>query len=91
MNHVDMLAEAAKLVRPRGVVYGDIRETHERIAKIATLLTGVDLTAHNILMIMVAVKLSRIARSPGHVDSYLDGINYLSFAGEIATDAVGER
>ena len=40
--------------------------------------------------IMVAVKLNRIARTPDHVDSYLDALNYLSFAGELATDAVGE-
>jgi hypothetical protein len=90
MKHSDMMNEAAKLVTPRGNIYGDIRENHEQIAKIATQLTGVELDAHNILMIMVAVKLSRIARTPDHVDSYLDALNYLSFAGELATDAVGE-
>ena len=70
MKHVELMAEAAKLVQPRGAVYGDIRENHEQ----------------NILMVMLAVKLSRIARSPEHVDSYLDALNYLSFAGELATE-----
>ena len=86
MKHVELMAEAAKLVQPRGAVYGDIRENHEQIAKVATLLTGIELDAHNILMVMLAVKLSRIARSPEHVDSYLDALNNLSFAGELATE-----
>lgn len=90
MNHDEMLKQAAALVRPRGSVYGGIRENHEKIARIAQELTGIPLSAHNILMIMVAVKLSRIAQTRDHVDSHLDAINYLSFAGEIATDAGAE-
>ena len=90
MNHAQFLIDAAQLVAPRGDVYGSIRENHEKIARIATELTGIVLMPHDILMIMVAVKLSRIAKTPDHVDSYLDAINYLSFAGEIATDGVGE-
>ena len=90
MKHDEMLKAASELVAPRGSVYGPIRENHEQIAKLATQLTGIIFTPHDILMIMVAVKLSRIAKTPDHVDSYLDAINYLSFAGEIATDGVGE-
>jgi hypothetical protein len=90
MTHDEMMKEAAKLVAPRGNVYGDIRTNHEQIAKIATQLTGIELSAHDILMIMVSVKLSRIAKTPDHVDSYLDALNYLSFAGEIATDGGSE-
>lgn len=90
MKHDEMLKAASELVAPRGAVYGSIRLNHEKIARIAQELTGVGYTAHDILMVMVAVKLSRIARTPGHVDSYLDAINYLSFAGEIATDVGGE-
>ena len=89
MTHDELMKKAAELVAPRGNVYGTIRENHDKIAMIASALTGIDLSAHDILMIMVAVKLSRIAKTPDHVDSYLDALNYLSFAGEIATDAVG--
>ena len=90
MNHAQFLIDAAQLVKPRGEVYGSIRLNHEKIAAIASVLTGINLSPHDILMVMVAVKLSRIAKTPDHVDSYLDAINYLSFAGEIATDGVGE-
>lgn len=90
MKHTDILVEANKILRPRGDVYGTVRENHERIARIANELTGHSLLAHDIAMVLVAVKLSRIAQSPDHVDSYVDAINYLSFAGEFATDASEE-
>lgn len=87
MKHVDIIAEAIRVLKPRGDVYGTVRGNHERIARIANELTGHSLLAHDIAMVLVAVKLSRIAQSPDHVDSYVDAINYLSFAGEFATDA----
>lgn len=87
MKHVDIIAEAIRVLKPRGDVYGTVRGNHERIARIANELTGHSLSAHDIAMVLVAVKLSRIAQSPDHVDSYVDAINYLSFAGEFATDA----
>lgn len=87
MRHTDIIAEAIRVLGPRGDVYGTVRGNHERIARIANELTGHSLSARDIAMVLVAVKLSRIAQSPDHVDSYVDAINYLSFAGEFATDA----
>jgi hypothetical protein len=87
MKHTDMVTEAMTLLAPRGAVYGSVKANHERIARIANEITGKSLRAHDIAMILLAVKLSRIAQSPDHVDSYIDAINYLSFAGEFATDA----
>lgn len=86
MKHADIIAEALKLLAPRGAVYGTVRENHERIARIAGELTGCPLTARDVALVLVAVKLSRIAQSPEYLDSYADAINYLSFAGEFATD-----
>lgn len=90
MKHSHITYEALKLLAARGAVYGTVRENHERIARIANELTGRTLRAHDIAMVLVAVKLSRIAQSPDHVDSYVDAINYLSFAGEFAADVSEE-
>lgn len=90
MKHNEIMQAASALVAPRGSVYGPIDKNHEQIARIASELTGHPLDAHDILMIMVAVKLARLARTPDHLDSYLDALNYLSFAGEIATDGPSE-
>ena len=68
MTHEEIMECAGQLVAPRGDVYGSIRENHEKIARIATELTGIVLMPHDILMIMVAVKLSRIAKTPDHVE-----------------------
>lgn len=89
MKHADIISEALKLLAPRGAVYGTVRESHERSARIARELTGRDLTARDVALVLVAVKLSRLAQSPEHLDSYADTINYLSFAGEFATDVGG--
>lgn len=90
MKHSHITNEALKLLAARGAVYGTVRDNHERIARIANEITGQSLLAHDIAMILLAVKLSRIAQSPDHADSYVDAINYLSFAGEFATDASEE-
>jgi hypothetical protein len=86
MKHVDIINEALGLLKPRAATYGTVRENHERIARIAGELTGRPLTARDVALVLVAVKLSRIAQSPEYLDSYADAINYLSFAGEFATD-----
>lgn len=91
MKHDEIINEALRILKPRGDVYGTLLENHQRIARIANELTGRNIfSAYDVAMLMVAVKLSRIVQSPDHVDSYVDAINYLSFAGEFATDA-GER
>ena len=90
MKHSHITNEALKLLSARGAVYGTVRENHERIARIANEITGKALLAHDIAMILLAVKLSRIAQSPDYLDSYVDAINYLSFAGEFASDASEE-
>ena len=40
------------------------------------------ITAYEIVMILHAVKLSRITQSPMNSDHYVDGISYLAFASE---------
>jgi hypothetical protein len=77
------LTEAVKMVSERGKVYGDIEANFERIAKIATILTNKDISPFDIAIIMSAVKLSRIANSPSYSDSYVDLINYISFANSL--------
>lgn len=86
MKHTDIISEAVKVLGPRGKAYGDVRENHDAIAQLATVLTGKSMSARDIALIMVAVKLSRASTSPDHVDNWVDAINYLSFAGEFSTE-----
>lgn len=85
MKHTEFLEAARQVLQPRGDEYGDMSRNFTRIASIASMILKRDFQPHEIAMIMHVVKLSRIAQNPSHIDSYVDGINYLSFAGELAT------
>lgn len=77
------LEEAVRMVSERGKVYGDIEANFTRTSKIATILTNKDISPFDIAIIMASVKLSRIANSPSYSDSYVDLINYISFANSL--------
>lgn len=89
MDIDDFLAEASCLINgERQDQYGDICESWERIGKLWTALLNLDepITASQVGIMLAAMKLSRIAGSPEHADSYIDALAYIAGAGELATD-----
>lgn len=81
----DLLAEAAGLTEgPRLADYGDPVANHRHIAAIASAITGHALTDRDVALILLAVKLARLAKAPQHRDSYADGAAYLGIAYECA-------
>jgi hypothetical protein len=83
MEYRDILHEAARIFNERNPKYGDMRIGMERVAQISTLITGIELTAHDIALILHAVKLSRLGTDRRNPEHYIDGINYFAFAGEL--------
>lgn len=84
MNPHKLLNEAAEIIGERGQDYGDIENNFENIARIANAMRQDSyLRAYDIAIILAAVKFSRIKQSPRKRDNYVDGVNYLAFAGEI--------
>lgn len=57
-------------------VYGDPLVSHERIAKLWSALLGVEINAHQVAMMMAAMKLSRLAGQAEHKDSWVDLAGY---------------
>ena len=57
--------------------YGPFVESMNKAAKIATELTGKEITTDDFYKCMIALKLSRMAHAPKH-DSILDAIAYLA-------------
>ena len=86
MEYRDFMTDAATVFNNRNPKYGDMRVGMERVAQISTLLTGLHLTAHDIALVLHAVKLSRLGNDRANPDHYVDGINYLAFAGELITE-----
>lgn len=72
-------ADKAKLLvyGDRGKVYGHPRENFARIAAYWSAHKGILFTPEDVAVMMVAVKLARLAETPGHADSVVDGIGYL--------------
>ncbi len=85
-GHVDILTNTARVLKDRTEQYGDPAEAYQRAAAIASVTTGKQLTHYDIVMVMHAVKLSRMVIGRGVLDHYEDAINYLAFAAEFATE-----
>jgi hypothetical protein len=83
MDYCNIMHEAARVFNQRNPKYGDMKIGMERVAQIATLITGIHLTAHDVALVLHAVKLSRLNNDRSNPDHYIDGVNYLAFAGEL--------
>ena len=88
MDIDDLLAEASCLIHgDRQNQYGDIDESWERIGKLWSSLLDLDepISPQTVGLMLALMKISRIAVSPKHTDSYIDALAYIAGAGEIAT------
>lgn len=85
-DHTQILLDTTRTLTERTAEYGSPAEAFQRAATIASTVLGKSLTAYDIVMIMNAVKLSRLPTSRDKVDNYADAINYLAFAAEFITE-----
>ena len=77
-DHKSILLEADRLVNgDRDKSYGGWEEDFGRTAQLASIITKKELTALDIIQIMVCVKLSRLTHRYGH-DSIVDLCGYAS-------------
>jgi hypothetical protein len=84
MNHTDILTQSVLTLRDRDAQYGSMQETMTRACQLFEMITGSPLSPYHANIFMHALKLARVRSSPGKLDNYIDGINYLAFAGEFA-------
>lgn len=81
-----ILEEAARITeRDRADAYGDPLDGANRFARILAAATGWDVRPEHFPVVMLAVKLSRIAQAPEcwHRDSYVDIAGYARVAEKI--------
>lgn len=86
MDYYTIMKNSAEIFNNRNPKYGDMRVGMENVAQIATIITGIALTAHDIALVLHAVKLSRLVSDRKNPDHYIDGVNYMAFAGELITE-----
>jgi Domain of unknown function (DUF6378) len=69
---------ATALVHERGIVYGHAIYNMERIAKSVSAYIDYPIMPHDVPIINVLQKISRLAESPGHADSVVDICAYMA-------------
>ena len=71
------------IIDQRGETYGDPKPNMERTAALWSAYLGHQITAHDVAMLMVLVKVSR-AKVSVHDDNYLDIAGYAEIARRVA-------
>lgn len=84
MNSRDILEQAADVFGDRGEQYGDPVEMFDSISFVSSTVLNKNITAYDVAMIFHCAKLCRTKTSRLDMDHYIDGINYLAFAGQFA-------
>ena len=83
MKREEILQQAINLTMgDRNEQNGDPYENHLRIAKIWSVILGIEVEPYQVALCMAGLKLARLAYNPLD-DSFIDGAAYLAIAGEI--------
>jgi len=87
-NRTSFLGTADQLINSdRAKVYGPAKKNHEDIAKIWSVILGKEITAEQVVMCMMGLKISRLIKTPEHADSWVDLCAYGAIGGEITNES----
>jgi hypothetical protein len=87
MNGADLLEHAAELVNRRRREYGEPADVFEAVAKRWSLLFGIKVTAAQVVVALLDLKLVRLSRDPKHLDSIIDVAGYAAVLQDVIGDA----
>lgn len=88
MKRADILDAAKQAVTvDRAATHGDMEDNFWRIAGYWTAHLDHPVTAADVAVMMVLLKLARIKGNPANADSWVDAAGYAACGGEIATGA----
>ena len=88
MNRSEILKTADQLINSdRAKVYGPAKKNHEDIAKIWSVILGIEVTDWQVVLCMAGVKISRIIKTPKHTDSWVDLTAYGAIGGDITDES----
>ena len=79
----DLLTHAFEIINARGNEYdnaNDLDQNFRETAAVASVITGKPLTARDVALVLVCLKLLRSKSAPGKLDNYVDAVNYMAFA-----------
>lgn len=76
MNGDMLLKHAAGVMANRRDTYGEPSDAMNAVAKRWSLTLGEPVTAAQVVLCLIDLKLARLARDPKHLDSLVDVIGY---------------
>lgn len=79
-----LLEKAAAVLEDRGHAYGAADRAFEAIAARWTLTLGRPVSAAQVVLCMIDLKLVRLAHDPDHEDSLIDVIGYAALFPEVS-------
>lgn len=75
---MNALTQASKLIYgEKDQAYGDPCTNFQRLAALWTPIVGVPLTAQQVALCLLQLKVSRLIHQPGHEDSIIDAAGYI--------------
>lgn len=85
MDRREILDTASELIDgQRARDYGDASESFGRVALIWSGVLGMKVSAAQVALCLAGLKLSRLAFTPDHADSWVDLAGYAALGGEVA-------
>lgn len=86
MNREQTLQEALKIVtKDRQNAYGTPEDNFNCIAGLWSSYLGTPITAQQVAVLMILLKVARSKSSPDYADNYVDICGYAACASEVAT------
>jgi hypothetical protein len=86
MNGPELLEHAADLVSRRRREYGEPVDVFEAVAKRWSLVFGMNVTASQVVVALLDLKLVRLSRDPKHLDSIIDVAGYAAVLRDVIRD-----
>jgi hypothetical protein len=84
MNGSDLLEHAAGLVTRRRREYGEPVELFDHVAQRWSLTLGSRISAAQVVLCLIDLKLARLAHDPKHLDSQTDVAGYAAVLREVS-------
>tara|TARA_X000001382_G_scaffold126561_1_gene113303 strand:- start:889 stop:1161 length:273 start_codon:yes stop_codon:yes gene_type:complete len=83
MNREEILKTAIGLINgDRAKDYGDALDNHNRIAELWSVVFGIKVTAYQVVLCLILLKVARLIHSPTKKDSWIDLAGYSGIGGE---------
>ena len=87
MKRENVLAKAGQLITgDRARDYGDAYENHERVATMWSAILGIKVSVRMVYLCLLALKISRLVKTPSHTDSWVVICGYGALGAEEKDD-----